>query len=188
MACDVLVIGGGPVGMLLAIDLAARGVTVTLVEARPAGQLPSVKCNHIASRTMETFRRLGLSRAVRAVGLPDDFPNDIVFRTRMTGKEMARIRIPSRQDRYTATGDRTPTGPRPSRRTGSIRSISNPSCSRAPLPIPASRSCRTAALYRQRRTQTASARPSRASMMAGRSRCRPATWPVAMAAPRRCAN
>jgi 2-polyprenyl-6-methoxyphenol hydroxylase-like FAD-dependent oxidoreductase len=104
MACDVLVIGGGPVGMLLAIDLAARGVKVTLVEARPAGQLPSVKCNHIASRTMETFRRLGLSRAVRAVGLPDDFPNDIVFRTRMTGREMARIRIPNRRDRYTATG------------------------------------------------------------------------------------
>jgi len=90
--------------MLLAIDLAARGVEVTLVEARPAGQLPSVKCNHIASRTMETLRRLGLSRAIRAVGLPDDFPNDIAFRTRMTGREMARIPIPCRRDRYTASG------------------------------------------------------------------------------------
>ncbi|PTS88724.1 monooxygenase [Sphingomonas sp. HMWF008] len=99
---QVIVVGGGPVGLLLAIDLAWRGVHVTLVESRPAGQLPSVKCNHVASRTMETLRRLGLSRAVRAVGLPDDYPNDIVFRTAMTGHELTRIPIPCRADRYTS--------------------------------------------------------------------------------------
>lgn len=99
---QVIVVGGGPVGLLLAIDLAWRGIDVTLVEARPAGQLPSVKCNHVASRTMETLRRLGLSRAVRAVGLSDDYPNDIVFRTAMTGHELTRIPIPCRADRYTS--------------------------------------------------------------------------------------
>lgn len=99
---QIIVVGGGPVGLLLAIDLAWRGIDVTLVEARPAGQLPSVKCNHVASRTMETLRRLGLSRAVRAVGLSDDYPNDIVFRTAMTGHELTRIPIPCRADRYTS--------------------------------------------------------------------------------------
>lgn len=97
---EVLIIGAGPVGLLLALDLASRGVWVVVVESRPAGQPPSVKCNHVSSRTMETLRRLGLSREVRAVGLPHDYPNDIVFRTRMTGKELARIPIPSRRERY----------------------------------------------------------------------------------------
>lgn len=102
METDILIVGAGPVGLLMAIDLAQRGVDVVVVEQRPAGELPSVKCNHIASRTMETLRRLGLSRAVRAVGLPDDYPNDIVFRTSMTGQELTRIPIPGRRDRYTA--------------------------------------------------------------------------------------
>ena len=97
---QVLIIGAGPVGLLLALDLASRGVHVVVAETRPAGQPPSVKCNHVSSRTMETLRRLGLSREVRAVGLPHDYPNDIVFRTRMTGKELARIPIPSRRERY----------------------------------------------------------------------------------------
>ncbi|MET0245678.1 MAG: FAD-dependent oxidoreductase [Sphingomonas sp.] len=100
METDVLVIGAGPVGLLTALDLAQRGIDVTIVEQRQAGELPSVKCNHVSSRTMETLRRLGLSRAVRAVGLPDDYPNDIVFRTSMTGPELTRIPIPSRRERY----------------------------------------------------------------------------------------
>ncbi|MCW2368341.1 FAD-dependent oxidoreductase [Sphingobium sp. B11D3D] len=97
---EVLIIGAGPVGLLLALDLASRGIQVVVAEMRPAGQPPSVKCNHVSSRTMETLRRLGLSREVRAVGLPHDYPNDIVFRTRMTGTELARIPIPLRRNRY----------------------------------------------------------------------------------------
>ncbi|HWL47424.1 MAG TPA: FAD-dependent monooxygenase, partial [Sphingomonadaceae bacterium] len=96
----MLIVGAGPVGLMLALDLAWRGVASTVVEARPAGEPPSVKCNHVSSRTMEALRRLGLSRAVRAKGLPDDYPNDVVFRTRMTGRELARIPIPCRRDRY----------------------------------------------------------------------------------------
>jgi 2-polyprenyl-6-methoxyphenol hydroxylase-like FAD-dependent oxidoreductase len=99
----VLIIGAGPVGLCLALDLAGRGVEVIVIEQRHAGERPSVKCNHVSSRTMETFRRLGLVRAVREVGLPDDYPNDAVVRTQATGYEMARIHIPCRRDRYTDT-------------------------------------------------------------------------------------
>ncbi len=74
-----------------------------VVEQRAAGEPPSVKCNHIASRTMEAFRRLGFVDNVRAAGLPDDYPNDVVFRTRATGIELTRIHIPCRRDRYTDT-------------------------------------------------------------------------------------
>ena len=101
LIAPVAIVGGGPVGLCLAMDLAWRGIEVVVVELRPAGEPPSVKCNHVASRTMETFRRLGLAGRVRAAGLPDDYPNDVAFRTRATGFELARIHIPCRTDRYT---------------------------------------------------------------------------------------
>lgn len=101
---DVLVIGAGPVGMTLAMDLASRGVSVLLAEMRAAGEPPNVKCNHVSARSMEVFRRLGLAQALRDTGLPADFPNDCAYRTTTTGIELSRIPIPCRRDRYTATG------------------------------------------------------------------------------------
>lgn len=100
---EVLIIGGGPVGLCLAMDLAHRGVTCLVIERRGAGEPPSVKCNHVSSRSMETFRRLGFAAAVRASGLPDDYPNDVVLRTRATGYELTRIHIPCRRDRFSDT-------------------------------------------------------------------------------------
>ena len=96
----VLIIGGGPTGLCLAMDLADRGVDCTVIELRPAGEPPSVKCNHVSSRTMEQFRRLGFVKEVRDAGLPADYPNDVVIRTRATGHELTRIHIPCRRDRY----------------------------------------------------------------------------------------
>lgn len=100
---QVAIIGAGPVGLCLALDLAWRGIQVMVVEQRAAGAIPSVKCNHIASRTMESFRRLGFVDRVRALGLPDDYPNDVTLRTRATGYELSRIPIPCRRERYTNT-------------------------------------------------------------------------------------
>ncbi|HEX5325963.1 MAG TPA: FAD-dependent oxidoreductase [Acetobacteraceae bacterium] len=98
----VLVVGAGPVGLTLAMDLAWRGIDVMVVETCDRGEPPSVKCNHVAARTMEVFRRLGVARAVRdADALPPDYPNDVAFRTTTTGIEFARIHIPCRRDRYT---------------------------------------------------------------------------------------
>lgn len=96
---DIAVAGAGPVGMTLAIDAALRGVKVVLIEARAAGEPPSAKCNTVAARTMETFRRLGVAEAVRAAGLPDDYPTDTIYCTGITGYELCRIRMPSRAER-----------------------------------------------------------------------------------------
>ena len=67
---QVVIVGAGPVGLTLALDLASRGVRVTMVEQRHRGEPPSVKCNHVSARSMEVFRRLGVAEALRNAGLP----------------------------------------------------------------------------------------------------------------------
>ena len=98
---QVLIVGAGPVGLTLATDLAQRGISVLVAEIRRAGEPPSVKCNHVSSRSMEILRRLGVASALRGAGLPADHPNDVAYRTTFTGEELSRIHIPARQDRYT---------------------------------------------------------------------------------------
>ena len=74
---SVLVVGGGPVGLTLAMDLASRGIDVSMVETRRAGEPPNVKCNQVSARSMEIFRRLGLADKIRDTGLPPEYRNDV---------------------------------------------------------------------------------------------------------------
>ena len=99
----VLIAGAGPVGLTLAMDLAWRGIAVTVIEKRARAAPPPPKCNHVSARTMEIFRRLGVAGKLRNAGLPADYPNDVSYRTCFTGRELARIPIPCRRDRYIAT-------------------------------------------------------------------------------------
>ena len=91
---QVLVVGAGPVGLTLAMDLAWRGIRVVVAELRQRGEAPPVKCNHVAARSMEIFRRLGVARALRDAGLPPDSPNDIAYRITATGEELAESMAP----------------------------------------------------------------------------------------------
>jgi 2-polyprenyl-6-methoxyphenol hydroxylase-like FAD-dependent oxidoreductase len=50
---------------------------------------------------MEIFRRLGIAKEVRALGLPADYANDVVSCISATGTELSRIRIPARGERFT---------------------------------------------------------------------------------------
>ncbi len=96
---DVVIVGGGPVGLTAAMYLNSRGVRSVVIESRAFMAAPNVKCNHVSARTMERFRQLGIADKVRAAGLPQDYPHDVAFFTTMTGIEIARILIPSPADR-----------------------------------------------------------------------------------------
>ena len=68
----VLIVGGGPVGLGLALDLGWRGLPCVLIE-QGDGTVDQPKIGHIAIRTMEYFRRWGIVQQVRQAGFPDDF-------------------------------------------------------------------------------------------------------------------
>ncbi|WP_031465615.1 FAD-dependent oxidoreductase [Sciscionella sediminilitoris] len=62
---DVLVVGGGLVGLTAALVLRHHGLAVTLLERR-TGSSPQPKARRVNMRTMEIFRELGLAELVRA--------------------------------------------------------------------------------------------------------------------------
>ena len=94
MNTDVLVVGAGPVGLTLAIDLGRRGVRCTLIEKKPAPEfLPKMeRCN---ARTMEIFRRMGIAGAIRAAGLDRHVPMDVYIALAMNEPPLLRLPYPS---------------------------------------------------------------------------------------------
>jgi len=101
---QVVIIGAGPVGLTIAIDLAQRGIEVCVLEQGQEAQAGDAKCNTVSARTMEVFRRLGVAEQVRAAGLPDDYPTDAVFTSGFGGQEFTRIKLPSRDERFASDG------------------------------------------------------------------------------------
>jgi len=94
METPVLIAGGGPVGLTLALDLAWRGIPSLLVE--PLTEVhPHPRAISIGVRTMEHFRRLGLDQKVIDAGVPRSRALDVIYVTRMLGREIFRFRIPS---------------------------------------------------------------------------------------------
>ena len=88
---DVLVIGAGPVGLSLAIELGHRGVTCLVVERNDrVGYSPRAKTTNV--RTREHLRRWGIADALRqASPIPPDYGANVVFATRMNGPLLARF-------------------------------------------------------------------------------------------------
>jgi 2-polyprenyl-6-methoxyphenol hydroxylase-like FAD-dependent oxidoreductase len=99
LEASVLIAGGGPVGLTLAMDLASRGIDAMVLETRRAGEPPNVKCNQVSARSMEIFRRLGLADKIRDTGLPPEFRIDVSLCVSATGQELSRIKLPSRAGR-----------------------------------------------------------------------------------------
>lgn len=90
----VLIAGAGPVGLTLAIDLAWRGIKSVLVEPLIAVQAHP-RAISIGVRTMEHFRRLGLDQKTIAAGVPRSRALDVIYVTRILGREIFRFAIPS---------------------------------------------------------------------------------------------
>ncbi len=92
--CEIVVVGAGPCGLMLAIELGRRGVDTVVINERTATSIHP-KANATQARTMEHYRRLGFADRVRSAGLPADYPTDIAYFSRIAGHELARLELPS---------------------------------------------------------------------------------------------
>ncbi len=91
---QVLIVGAGPVGLTLAIDLGQRGVRCTVIERHPApGPWPKMeRCN---ARSMEFYRQLGIAERIRAKGYPRDYPMDVFIVTSLVEPPLVHHPYPS---------------------------------------------------------------------------------------------
>src|ERR1700733_9665305 len=89
----VLIVGAGPVGLALAIDLGRRGVECVVVE-QSDGTIYHPRATAINARSMEFFRRWGVADAVRQAAAPEGFPHTALYVTTLAGYEIARIERP----------------------------------------------------------------------------------------------
>lgn len=92
----VAIVGAGPVGLTLALDLAHRRIPSVVIEQREPEERATPRANHVSARAMETFRRLGLADEIRRAGLPAHHPADVTWVTSMTGYELARVVLSDR--------------------------------------------------------------------------------------------
>ena len=90
---DVLIVGAGPCGLMLANELGRRGVLARIVDM-DAGVASAPQANATQARSMEHYRRLGFAQDIRKLGMPSDHPTDVAYFTTYSGYELGRHRMP----------------------------------------------------------------------------------------------
>ena len=102
---DVVVVGAGPAGLGLALELGQRGISVLLVERNERGGVaPRAKTSN--TRTRAHLRRWGIAdRLAAASPLGIDYPNDVHFVTSLAGHSLTVFRdafnaAPARNEDY----------------------------------------------------------------------------------------
>jgi len=87
----VLVVGAGPVGLALAMELGLRGIDTIVIEKQVSRSMqPRAKTLNV--RSLEHFRRWGIADEVRAASpLPETLKTDIVFITSVYGTHVTTI-------------------------------------------------------------------------------------------------
>jgi len=97
LSTKVLIVGAGPVGLTLAVDLGQRGIDCILIEQKEAPEfLPKMeRCN---ARTMEIYRRMGLADKIRAAGLRSDVPMDVFIILTLDRPPLLHLPYPSVED------------------------------------------------------------------------------------------
>ena len=109
----VVIVGAGPSGLALAIELGSRGIRCLLVERNDrVGYAPRAKTTNVRTRTH--LRRWGIAEALAAVSpFGVDYPSTINFVTRLGGFGLARIEDasnchPAKNDLYPEHGQWVP--------------------------------------------------------------------------------
>ena len=99
---EVLIVGGGPTGLTLAIDLGRRGVRCILIEQKDSPAfLP--KMERVNARSMEIYRRMGLAQQIRAAGLRADCPMDVYIVLSLDRPPLLHLAYPSVVEAQAAT-------------------------------------------------------------------------------------
>ena len=96
-AVPVLIAGGGPVGLALAIELGMAGIECLVVERRD-GSISIPKMSGLSIRSMEFNRRWGIAEIVQNSGWPKTHPQGLIYCTSMVGFELARHHVPAYVD------------------------------------------------------------------------------------------
>ncbi len=101
----VAIIGSGPAGLALAIELGHRGIACVVLERGVrAGHAPRAKTTNV--RTREHLRRWGIAGTLAAASpFGVDYPSDVFFVTSLAGKLIHRFEnalacAPARDERY----------------------------------------------------------------------------------------
>ena len=94
MDTQVLIAGGGPVGLMTALELNKQGIKAILVEKNPTTtQHPKMDITN--GRSMELFRRWGIAKKLRAVAVPEDRGFTVIWASNLAGYELARFEYPT---------------------------------------------------------------------------------------------
>jgi 2-polyprenyl-6-methoxyphenol hydroxylase-like FAD-dependent oxidoreductase len=110
---EVVIAGGGPVGLATAVELGRRGIECVVVEPRATVSHARPRCKTVNIRTMEHLRRWGIAQRLRErAPLPVSFSQDIVFCTSLAGHELSRFHgvlgLAAEGDRSAELGQQSP--------------------------------------------------------------------------------
>ncbi len=88
----VVVVGGGPVGLTTALELAHHGVASLLVEPRTVVDHSRPRAKTTSARSMELFRRTGAAAEIRSrAAIPAEWSDEVRFCTTAAGHEITRL-------------------------------------------------------------------------------------------------
>lgn len=112
-SAQVVVAGGGPVGLAAAVELRRRGIDCVVIEPRTEISHARPRCKTINVRTMEHLRRWGIADRLRErVPLAVAWSQDVVFCTSLLGFELSRFRgvlgLAADGDRFPELGQQAP--------------------------------------------------------------------------------
>ncbi|MEM6399237.1 MAG: FAD-dependent monooxygenase [Cyanobacteria bacterium P01_D01_bin.116] len=91
---EVLIIGGGPVGMSMAAELRYQEIDCILIE-KTDGVVRDPKVSTVGYRSMEFCRRWGISENIRNAGWDKNHTLDVAWVTSVGEHEIFRVKLPS---------------------------------------------------------------------------------------------